>query len=393
MLNNETPGEFIGFLDLIGSYVQWIVDLLKAIYTSESASNAPAGFAALLFFGFAIIIFEAWRRSVFRGKKIAAVTAELRRIQPHEFSAKVDEISTKFESDEVLGHAWREFHETVIRGRPGHDQQIYITRRPSEYFNIYDVNCLNKTLSSLLPTIFVSTGLILTFLGLIIALTTAGSLFSDVGQGTDGLRALLSTAGAKFYTSVAGLLASLIATWIGSHRVRKTDAVLSNLCAEIERLTEFLTSQHLAERSERLAEQMLGQITRLNDELAVDIASKLSEGLPSAMIRQLEPTIEHLSPALKVLENLPDIIAEKLSKALEPALEDIKTAFGKASQAGTSNIEDLVGKMGTQLSDATEKQSQELITQLLEATNSLQKVSDSLASAGDRLSGAINTSQ
>ena len=102
--------------------------------------------------------------------------------------------------------AWREFHESIVDET---ESPIRNTARPAAFFNRA---APRQALLLFWSNILVGLGLILTFLGLIVALHTASS-----GMGSDdpaamqqSLRSLLVVAGAKFFTSVAGVGTSAI---------------------------------------------------------------------------------------------------------------------------------------------------------------------------------------
>jgi hypothetical protein len=113
-----------------------------------------------------------------------------------------------------LAHFWSEFTETLIPPYDDIDSPEFKlfqnTKRPQEYFKAEEVFSGVRPLIS--SNTFVGVGLLLTFIGLIIALTYTGKLF-DGGNNDElvaGLQMLLATAGVKFVASVSGLGASLI---------------------------------------------------------------------------------------------------------------------------------------------------------------------------------------
>ena len=89
--------------------------------------------------------------------------------------------------------AWRQFQEAMV----GEDSDpVRNTSRPTAFFNRMAPRQLNLTFAS---NIFVGVGLILTFLGLIVALNTAarGMAGGDVNLARKSLQALLIVAGAS----------------------------------------------------------------------------------------------------------------------------------------------------------------------------------------------------
>jgi hypothetical protein len=101
----------------------------------------------------------------------------------------------------------------------------------------------NLPLAEAVPNILVGVGLLFTFFFLTLAIGSAAQVINTSGttaaENTNFINAasgLLSAAGAKFSTSLAGLFASLV--W--SVKLRKKLAALSLQCDEILRLIEVM---------------------------------------------------------------------------------------------------------------------------------------------------------
>ena len=110
---------------------------------------------------------------------------------------------------------WREFCETIIHPNRDNTQDNNIiknTIRPHEYFNAESAGFTTPVLN-IIPNALIGVGLVLTFAGLIAALAAA---VQGIGGNTEQAQAslidLLSTTSAKFYTSLAALLSSIILT-------------------------------------------------------------------------------------------------------------------------------------------------------------------------------------
>lgn len=75
----------------------------------------------------------------------------------------------------IIGHAWKEFDETLLKGARSPDGVIGNTVRPQAFINF---GLLKEKLPGLkmigsLSGYFVGTGLLLTFIGIVLALNTA----------------------------------------------------------------------------------------------------------------------------------------------------------------------------------------------------------------------------
>jgi hypothetical protein len=109
----------------------------------------------------------------------------------------------------LVGHGWRQFSAAVIR----EDNVVRYTVRPQTYINLADARgeLFGLKMMSSIPGYFVGLGLLLTFIGLVLALNrAAGSTAAGSAEAmTSSLNELLAAATFKFSTSIAGLDASL----------------------------------------------------------------------------------------------------------------------------------------------------------------------------------------
>lgn len=114
-----------------------------------------------------------------------------------------------------VAFAWNEYQETLIEWET--DGQLIIRNavRPNMFFNLEDLH-FTPGFFRILPSLFVTVGLSLTFLGLIAALQSLGQ-----GQelNTAAMQTLLVVASAKFIMSLTGLFVRLSSqSACGSHR-------------------------------------------------------------------------------------------------------------------------------------------------------------------------------
>ena len=114
-----------------------------------------------------------------------------------------------------LAESFEEFRETLIEPARHGEGHVRNSVRPSAFFNLDDLH-MGLTGWRTWPSLFVSIGLLCTFLGLIAALAqTQASLEAGGGDQTQmiaALEGLLRTASAKIIMSVTGLFCSIVFT-------------------------------------------------------------------------------------------------------------------------------------------------------------------------------------
>ena len=205
--------------------------------------------------------------------------------------------------------AWRQFQEALV------DEDatpVRNTTRPTTFFNRMAPRQINLTFAS---NIFVGAGLILTFLGLIVALNKAAQGMSggDVGVAKEALHALLIVAGAKFFTSVAGLGASI---WLRftehglSQKVRhETDLV----CDLLERGMLYISSQGLAVEQLEVLREQRDQLKFFN----TDVALQLSDRIGAQFTEVMAPVTASLNALSDNMTSVTQGIGAGAAKAIQ----------------------------------------------------------------------------
>src|SRR5690606_36439769 len=127
-----------------------------------------------------------------------------------ELSRHISELDSRIKSFGRRGSAksvaehWTEFRETLVAYETGENE--YVLRnaaRPSIFFNVEDLG-FGAGFWRIVPGLFVTAGLFLTFLGLVAALQG----LSDINE--ESMSRLMNVASAKFIMSLTGLFCSII---------------------------------------------------------------------------------------------------------------------------------------------------------------------------------------
>ena len=312
----------ISILESIGSYVVKIIEWLDPIYQNH---DAPAGLALIIvFIGLAVILVElvkfyGQKRKINAAKKIILkhVGSDKASIL-NNFYNKLDSISKDLKDNSIIGNTWIEYRERMIRPEDG--QRIYISIRPFEYFNIHDTHLEHVYLQRFWPGFFVALGLIFTFIGLILALDDARSALGRevaIESAVESLQNLLSTAGAKFYTSLAGLFTSIVVVFFARGFNRKKNIAFKEFCELIEECTVYQPDVEIYIKSEKTFREQLEQLKLFNDTLVTKLADKLNEDLPRYLSEAIKPLVEKLNDASGHLQNQGEDRLEQISKDVQ----------------------------------------------------------------------------
>lgn len=233
-----------------------------------------------------------------------------------------------------LGIAWDEFEETTVL--PMHEtDKLRNTARPEVFFSREEMG-LERGIWRQIPALFVSVGLLLTFLGLVAALDQTGDILDTSSAdgnvaATEGLKTLLQIASAKFVMSLTGLLCSIIFTVVLRASAHETDKVLSELCMTIEEGCDFLTDQRLLSDVLDQSKQQTDQLQAFSTELVAQIAKPLQEelqGLPGAIHSSIQ---EVMSPAMEALTSRADA-------GIEAIVSNVSTELSGGIQESISSM-------------------------------------------------------
>lgn len=249
-----------------------------------------------------------------------------------------------------LRHAWTQFSETIIDTT---ESRLRATTRPEGYFlHLGD----DTRVLAWWANIFVALGLTATFLGIIAALVGAVSAMSsggsDMTQMQGALIGLLTITAAKFWTSIGGVLASIILRWFDRYWHSATQRRLEDLCDRLEYGTLFSPPQRIA--AEQLIElrQQSVALSEFSSQLAAAIGDSLGQ---------------HLAPVVS-------------------GLGGIQTSLNEFSEGGFSEIGRNVGEKINEHAGAQMSALAEALTQM---TVTLDRVTSGLDGASNRASEQI----
>ncbi|MFC3167722.1 hypothetical protein [Paracoccus fontiphilus] len=251
---------------------------------------------------------------------------------------------------ESVFEAFDEFNETVVSDDIDGPLRMRNSIRPAAFLNIEDLG-FGPGMFRILPNIFVSAGLLLTFLGLVAALHQFSQSMNSGAGGMDrAMQDFMQIASAKFVMSLVGLFCSILFTALLRLRQNKLDTAIHRLCTGIERRLVFVSLEDIGFRQLRAATEQREHLREIG----------------MGMVAELQ----------KPLEALPEKITGAIADRMDPI-------FDRVTAMSTSSMEGLVGDLSQQLSHSV--------------GNALTRASESLGEATDRIGlmvdrmGATNT--
>ncbi|WP_156955712.1 hypothetical protein [Solidesulfovibrio alcoholivorans] len=250
-------------------------------------------------------------------------------------------VSTLSAKCPALEEVWKKFTQTLIQ-KDG--EKIFLTVSPAIYFSaerfegVVQLRRLAKW-----SGLFVGIGLLLTFLGLVAALSSASQAIhaatSNGGQAQEAMQSalkdLLSAATFKFYTSIFGLLASLVVSYTEKHFRRGLENAFRNFRKHLERLLPIQIPEQLLYEQLREAKETTTQIKVFNSEIS-DGLIRMSGAVATAMNNVVTPMHRELKESFSAT-------SEAVSRAMLEAVEPVRKGLDQVGQ-NLGKMEESIGR-------------------------------------------------
>lgn len=337
--------------------------------------DAMAAFLALALIGAAILIVVVYRWR-YHARLVKALDSRISLLNEvtgagkteadtarFEFARRFNEIDERMmeaKDNEVLPlrRAWEEFRETIVDPSA---EILQNAARPGHFF--FNLGERHRGLNWF-ANIFIAVGLLITFLGIIAALSTL-DFSGGTGAMQEQLNALMKVAGAKFWASVGGIVASILLRSCDYRFSKRINDGLSALCDKLEHGMIYLPPQRIAaDQLEQLREQTPALRT---------FSEQMAAALDGALERQMAPMITHLG-----------YIQQGIDKISGGGGEAVREAITSSAGAEMAGLADAIGAMSASMaamSDRIEKQTGEADRQIEEAVRRFGQASEEMRSA------------
>jgi hypothetical protein len=379
-----------------------VANLIFSVAESVAEKHIPGlvslGFAIAL--GVALFLLARGTRhnlAALRDAEAAIASAK----DEKEFSAKPDLVSDGFEklrgrhgkAGAAVAEAWDEYKETIVVSDLDDKKNMRNGLRPGLFFNPEDLG-MAPGFWRIVPGLFVSLGLALTFLGLIAVLHKfSGKMdVKDSAMTTAeaiqlGMPVFIATASAKFIMSLTGLFCSIIFT-IGLRTATSAlDKRLLGLCRKIEKRLTFVSLEELADKQLAAISEQTEQMKHLNIELVEGLARPLREEIPAAISAAIATEIRPLMASL----------GQTTSSGMESMMGDLSSRIsgdvGEALSIASTRLSDAADRLG-QLSGALEggsgRMGAEFEGAIASLSSAVEKMQGGMQASADTTAGAFS---
>ena len=296
--------------------------------------------------------------------------AQERQAFSQNYSAVAEAMASHTPGSAPLIAAWREFQEAIVDET---ESPIRNTNRPNAFFSRA---APRQTTLIFWSNVLVGIGLLLTFLGLIVALhkTSQGMAGNDPTAMQTSLVSLLTVAGAKFFTSVAGVGSSVALRFVEYNLHKATSRSTEQLCALLERGMLYVPPQRLAVQQLAVLEEQRDQLKTFNTDFALQIGERFQQAIApvTASLTTLNDNMSTMSQGL----------GQGAAKAVEEASGGELRALGQTLATLGERLDGLSATVGASGDDAAR--------QIRAAGTDFAQAAADIRSAFDRLTGQVD---
>jgi hypothetical protein len=316
--------------------ILWIANLIVA-------EHWPGLISAFLIAALIVCLLLIWWSAILRIRALRFAQASISRAD----SDAVLDVG-KLESDlsrsgsapaQRLAMAFSEFRETLLE--PGEKDTTGVRNaiRPSVFLNTDDLGYSLKGWR-FAPGVFVSTGLLLTFLGLVAVLSTTQAMLNP-DDTTVALKQLLGQASAKFIMSLTGLACSIVLNlWLKLWST-KVETATERLANSLERKIDFVSLEGLADHQLREIRKQTSDMHELNTNLIAALSEPL-KNVTDSSLENVGAMVDQLSKS----------ITTGIGGSMEALSERMETAANALVSVG-DNLTTAASKFDEALSSAT----------------------------------------
>lgn len=286
-----------------------------------------------------------------------------------------------------LAHSWSEYAETLHPQRDvGPDGQSRVVRwratALAETFFSEDAivsTPLKADFYKHLPGILTGLGIIGTFLGLIMGLSSFD--VSDPTKAQAELKSLINAVGHAFFVSGAAIALAMLFTWIEKSMVTARNRQVAILRQIIDSLFDAGAGEEYLERIVRASETQATQAAHIKDALVAD----LREILTTLTERQLEGHSRNTAQVLQAQADHSGRMSEDFGKAIAEYLGGPISDIAEAVKGVSANQGEAVNKMLTDVLAGFSAQMQDMFGgQMRGMTDLLKETSEAMRQSAEK---------
>lgn len=381
----------MNFFETIGTSVSRFIFWISSFLTEEQAPGLVSIGILIVLVAAGLLVGRSARRKL---RALKWLDDQVRAAKDEaDFAGQVNKITReakKVRTRKAYTHitaAWDEFRETLIEDKSSDRVILRNSVRPSSFFNLEDLH-FGPGFSRYMPGLFVTVGLLFTFLGLIAALQQITGLSDaspeDMRASLDGL---LAAASAKFIMSLTGLYASIAFTILLRALTGWIEDRIHKLCAALESRLSFISLEDIAMEQLEIARGQKDSFMEIGTTLVAELGQSLNKEIPasisSSISSAMAPLMDKVGKAgAEGVGQMVDDLSSRFSEDVGRALSD---ASAQLSAAG-----DKIARLSDRMDQSSGQMGQEMEASVAKLTAAAEDLSARLASAAETTDGTLN---
>lgn len=272
---------------------------------------------------------------------------------PHSFTAAVADIDQKIDeragndAHQTLADAWHEYRETLVLYGEGDAKHYRNSVRPSTFFNVDDLK-YGQGFWRIVPGLFVTVGLFLTFMGLVAALSVMEVGSADSASLQLSLDKLLDAASAKFIMSLTGLFCSILFTMVLRVGTGRIEANVHRLCSRLESQLTFISLEDIAVDQLNAIKEQREHFRAIGTELVAELGRPLREELPQSISKSIA---DAMAPMV-------DKVTQVGTEGVGTMVQDLSSRFSEDVGAALANASDSIELAGRKIGELAARMDQ-----------------------------------
>ena len=290
-----------------------------------------------------------------------------------------------------LVRGWLEYRETLVHYGEGDQQHLKNSVRPSTFLNLEDLQ-FSSGFWRIVPGLFVTVGLFLTFLGLVAALSVVDIAGASPEVMRIQLDTLLKTAAAKFIMSLTGLFCSIVFNVVLRARMGGLESDLHGLCAHVEYLLKFISHEDIAIDQLKSSKEQKEHFRTIGMEMVAELGRPLREELPNVISKSIAdamaPMVEKVAKVGtdgvgNMVEDLSSKFSSDVTKALESASGSIEIAGRKIGELAV-RMDQSSGNLNSEITRTVASLAETLDRIADQTTHSVTSTSDAMSKGAEQ---------
>jgi len=200
--------------------------------------------------------------------------------------------------------------------------------------------------------VFLTLGLLFTFIGLSAALFKVGNAGEDAVHLREAINGILSVSSAKFITSIAGIVFFIFWTLLARTFLARQQAAAGQLASAIQSLTTMITPEIILMDQLLASQEQTERMKTLADDVAVAFEAKLNT-VVGARLDAFPGHVEaSLKPVVSAIEGMGKTIGEGTQDAMALVAKQLMTGVNEAAGAEMRSVVEALKTTASELMKA-----------------------------------------